>query len=50
MSESIRHIMKTVLKIESISIRDCLKNLGITEATANIFVLPKIIKKPVSKP
>ena len=42
--------MKTAIKIESISIRECLRNLGITEATANIFVLPKVKKKPVSKP
>lgn len=50
MSKSIRHIMKTALKIDSISIRDCLRNLGITEATANVFILPKILKKPVNKP
>ncbi len=42
--------MKTALKLDSVSIRECLRNLGMTEATANIFVLPKINKKPVSKP
>ena len=42
--------MKSTLKIETISIKECLKNLGMTEATANIFVLPKIIRKPVNKP
>jgi hypothetical protein len=42
--------MKSTLKIETISIKECLKNLGMTEATANIFVLPKIIRKPINKP
>lgn len=36
--------MKSALNIDSISIKDCLKNLGIIEATANIFVLPKLPK------
>jgi hypothetical protein len=42
--------MKSTLKIETISIKECLKNLGMTEATANIFVLPKVIRKPINKP
>jgi hypothetical protein len=42
--------MKSTLKIETISIKECLKNLGMTEATANIFVLPKVIRKPLNKP
>ncbi|MFS0491356.1 hypothetical protein [Leadbetterella byssophila] len=42
--------MKSTLKLENISIRECLKSLGMTEATANIFVLPKVIRKPISKP
>lgn len=44
--------MKSTLKIESISIKECLKELGIIEATANIFVLPKLKRgvKGLNKP
>ena len=44
--------MKTTLEIESLNIKDCLKKLGIIEATANVFVLPKFKKEKstLSKP
>lgn len=38
-------MIKPVTKVEALSIKDCLKSLGVTEATANIFILPKFKKK-----
>lgn len=36
--------MKPTVEIETLNIKDCLNKLGIIEATANIFVLPKFKK------